>query len=367
MKKPFVLFFSLFAAVMLTAQSDRYTINVDGVERSYLLHLPTDYVEGDVIPLVFNFHGFGSNAVQQEFYSGMNFISDAEYFAVCYPEGIDNAWNVGWSINSDSDDVGFVEAMIDQISENYSINQAKVYSCGMSNGGFFSYRLACELSDKIAAIASVTGAMLPANITSCEPSRNVPVMQIHGTDDATVFYNGTPFISAPIEDVVGFWVDENACSAAGDTTIIDDINPNDGSTAIRIDYSDCADDASVAFYKIQDGAHTWPGAAIDIGVTNRDFSASEEIWNFFAPYQLPSSTSTADIKTDPLVIAPNPADVYIEVQSGTPSIEAFNIINMQGQIIRSFDSNEKHDIQDLESGIYFIQGGDAPIVKFVKI
>ncbi len=369
MKKLFVLVFSLLGIVILTAQSDRYNINVNGVERSFLLHLPSDYVDGDVIPLVFNFHGFGSNAVQQEFYSGMNLTSDEEYFAVCYPEGIDNAWNVGWSINSDSDDVSFVEAMIDQLSDDFNIDQSKIYSCGMSNGGFFSYRLACELTDRIAAIASVTGAMLPASINSCEPSRKIPVMQIHGTDDATVFYNGTPFISAPIEDVVGFWVDENSCAAMGDTTFIDDINPNDGSTAIRIDYDDCEDDVAVAFYKIQDGAHTWPGASIDIGVTNRDFNASQEIWNFFAQYQLPSSTSTFDTKKDLLTVTPNPAAEYIEVQSSpnTQTVQKFNIINIQGQVIRSFQSFAKHDIQDLESGVYFIQTQDAAITKFVKI
>lgn len=204
----------------------------------------------------------------------MDIISDANGFIVCYPNGIDNSWNVGWSFGSNADDVGFLLALVDSLALEFSINYDRFYSCGMSNGGFMSYKLACEASDKIAAIASVTGSIVPSELKSCVPIRMMPVMQIHGTADPTVSYNGS-VINAPIDDIISFWSKRNGCNLMSETIQIEDINTLDQCTAERIQYTDCDEGTEVVLYKIEDGGHTWPYGTVTIGVTNRDFNGSQ--------------------------------------------------------------------------------------------
>ena len=112
---------------------------------------------------------------------------------------------------SDVDDIGFLNSLIDFLGNEYNIDLDRVYSTGFSNGGYMSYTLACELSDKIAAIASVTGSMYINQPILCNPERPIPVMQIHGTMDLTVPYIGSN-TSESINDVISFWVNFNECS-----------------------------------------------------------------------------------------------------------------------------------------------------------
>lgn len=373
MKK--IILLTLLLGYISLAQSQQVIndkIMVGDVERSYILYLPEAYVgEGlSSLPLVFNFHGFGSNAIQEQFYTGMDVVANANDFIVCYPEGLSAAWNVGWSFGSQADDIGFTSALIDKLHESYNIDLDRVYSCGMSNGGFFSYVLACELNDKIAAVASVTGSIVPAY--ECNPGKAVPIMQVHGTQDMTVFYNGTPDVSIPIEDVVDFWVTNNGCAGEPQVEAIDDSNTNDQSTAELIQYVDCNDNTTVQFYKIENGEHTWPGAGIDIGVTNRDFNASQEIWNFFNGYSLEgviSDTDDLQIKND-ITVTPNPATNFIylsHVDNSTPV--DYKIYSADGQLIKDGSYEGKILISNLSSGLYFLQSqlnGQESIIRFVK-
>ena len=199
MKKCFTQSFILLIAIQFSVvafgqQDISGTIMHDGLERTYYLHLPTNYVEGTPLPLVFNLHGFSSNALEQGLYSNMNPTADANDFLVCYPEGTSDGnnqfWNVGWNPTVTVDDVGFINALIDEFDANYSIDLTRVYSCGMSNGGFMSYKLACDLGERFAAVASVTGGMSHNQSNTCNPVRKIPTMQIHGTADPTVAYEG---------------------------------------------------------------------------------------------------------------------------------------------------------------------------------
>ncbi len=370
--KKLILLCSILCVLLSTdtinAQISTGTIMWDGIERDYILQIPTGYVEGEEIPLVFNFHGFGSNAIQQQFYAGMTPLSNSEKFAVCYPNGVDAAWNVGWSFGSQADDVGFVGAMIDKFSADYSINKQKIYSCGMSNGGFFSYVLACEMGDRIAAIASVTGGMVDEYVPNCNPDRKIPVMQIHGTADDVVAYNGTEGVSIPVETLMNIWTDSYTCTTPGDTTVIADINTADQTTAIRIDYIDCQDDLEVVFYKIDGGGHTWPGAAIDVGITNRDFVASEVIWEFFNRFENPVNTSTTDLSVLDITLSPNPVADILFVE-GIDAFANIQVYNMQGhKVINQKIQNGQLAVADLEAGIYILKvdGTDA-VGKFVKM
>ena len=288
----------------LAQQTINGTINHGGLQRDYTLYVPASYSPGNDLPLVLNFHGYTSNAWQQAFYSNFNTVADAEGFIIVYPDGtLDNQgtthWNVGWG-GSTVDDIGFTSALIDSISTEYSINQDRVYSTGMSNGGFMSYQLACELSDRIAAIASVTGSMNLGWLNSCNPNHPMPVMEIHGTLDPTVSYNASSFTES-IPDILDFWENFNNCNSTPIISNVPDIITTDGCTAEHQIWENGDNGATVEHYKIIDGEHTWPGALAIAGVTNQDINASEKIWEFFNKYDingLINSTNTSNISTE---------------------------------------------------------------------
>jgi polyhydroxybutyrate depolymerase len=359
----------------MSAQTLVGTIEHDGITRDYILHLPADYDASNSYPFVYNLHGFTSNAQQQQFYSGMDATSDANGFIVCYPNGVDNSWNVGWNFGSNADDVDFLLTLVDVLAEDYNINYDRLYSCGMSNGGFMSYKLACEQSDKFAAIASVTGSIVPSELEDCDPIRKIPVMQIHGTADPTVAYNGSS-IGAPIEDVVNFWAENNVCDMMPDTIQIEDINTSDQCTAERIQYTDCEEDTEVVFYKIDGGAHTWPDAAITIGVTNQDFNASQEIWNFFNRFDLNGAIVSSNeniVQASKIQLFPNPVNSQFTLANLPLDTKKISIIDAFGKTIFSQNSaqgnREYISVEHLANGLYFLitEGENTrELVKFVK-
>jgi polyhydroxybutyrate depolymerase len=342
----------------------------NGVNRNYRLRLPKDHTVDEKIPLVFNLHGFTSNAVQQELYSGMNAVADVQRFAVCYPNGIGNAWNVGWTFGSTADDVGFISLLIDDLVSKYGFNQNKVYACGMSNGGFMSYKLACELNNKIAAIASVTGSMVPGATTICTPERLVPVMEVHGTEDNTVAYNGTPSVSLGIPEILQFWQNKNECDEAPVIEMIPNTNTSDNTTTEKHTYINCKDNKEVVHYKVIGGGHTWPGAAIAIGPTSQDFNASATIWDFFNRFSLENTSSlSANNQTKKTAILNNPTSEYLNIHHfyGDGNMQ---IYDLHGRIIAQSLLNigeNQISIGHLESGIYFTKTGNQPTLKFIKI
>jgi len=335
----------------------------DGNDRTYNLHLPPNYETGNDFALVLNFHGYSSNALQQQFYSGMNVVADAEGFIVCYPEGIDNQWNAGFSLNTD--DVGFTHVLLDELLANYKIDANRIYSTGMSNGGYFSYKLACEMTDRIAAIASVTGSMVPAEMANCNPSRQIPVMQIHGTADPTVAYNGSSF-SAPIEDVMQFWAAHNSCDGNYTEQAIEDINMEDGCTSEIWTYTNCNPSKEVVLYRVIAGGHTWPGASLPIGVTSQDFNGSQVVWDFFKQYSLDSFVNVTDIENQALKILPNPASEFIEI-NGLQETTMVSVYDLKGSLIKELEALPKQKIalDFLQAGVYLLQA-NGETVKFIK-
>lgn len=361
MKTYLFLFFTLLFS-HLGAQTIVDNISWDGLDRSYRIYLPAGYEDGMSLPLVFNFHGFTSNATQQQFYSEMDKVADTANFLVVYPQGIDDAWNVGWTFGSTADDVGFTNALIDTLHAQYNINLDRVYACGMSNGGFFSYRLACELSDRIAKVASVTGSMFGAQVDLCMPDRAVPIMQIHGTADPVVGYGGTPGVNISIEQLLENWRDLNGCEPVSDTILIPDISFTDLSTAQLIQYRDCDDEVIMAFYKIANGGHTWPGAPVVVGVTNYDFHASVEIWNFFNdqyPQEQIVSSSEPLFAQPKLKLYPNPIQDQLTIDASRGSIQALEIIDPLGKTIYKISalSTASFTIKNINwpRGVYLVQ------------
>lgn len=349
MKKVFLL--AITAISILISNAQEFTIIHDSLTRTYRLHLPVNYTPDTEYPLVINLHGLGSNAWEQEAYTSFNNVSDTGNFIVAYPNGIDETWNI--SSSGGTDDVGFISALIDTLDYLYSIDLNRVYSTGMSMGGFMSYRLACELNDRIAAIASVTGlqAFYP-----CTPARPVPVAQFHGTADQVVPYAG-------VATTINNWVNYNECPADPVITDLPDINPNDNSTVTVSYYGLCNDSSEVILYTIVGGEHTWPGAIINIGITNQDIKASNEIWAFFRKYTLQGSTKISDNEDADIAAKfyPNPVDSYATVELETTLNGPFNfrIMDMNGRICYHQESIDSHrfllDCSRLHPGFYIAE------------
>ena len=293
MKYAIILLLHLGLSFPIIAQQTIYgSIVHDGIQRDYILYIPATYDGNTNVPLVLNFHGIASNATEQMFYGDFRDIADTEGFILVHPEGTllngDQHWNVGnFTIGSTADDVSFTEALIDELTSQYTINLDRIYSTGMSNGGYMSLLLACQLSEKIAAVASVTGSMTPETYDGCNAQHPIPTLQIHGTNDSDVPYNGV-WWSLSIEDVISYWVNYNNCNINPTITSFPDLDLLDGSTVDHFVYSDCDNDVTTEHIKVLGGNHTWPGSAFDLpGLnTNQDINASILVWQFFSKYDI---------------------------------------------------------------------------------
>jgi len=351
----------------------------DGLERTYQLYVPASYANSSTaVPLVLNFHGYTGNSANQVIYADFRSIADRENFLIVHPQGSigedgETYWNAQW-VPDGVDDIGFTAELIETLSSSYNIDPNRIYSTGMSNGGFMSYTLACELSDKIAAIASVTGSMtLPQVNNTCDPQNLTPIMQIHGTADNVVPYNGNNNWMAPIDEVLDFWRGKNNCF---DTEIfqIENTDPSDDSSVEHQINASCSGGTSIELFKVIGGTHTWPGSAIDFGVTNYDINASEEIWRFFSQHDLNGRISSLkETSLAKLKLLPSISSDYIELSFLPSDFKNIRVIDMNGQVIyaeKCQDDFTKISIETLPSGIYLLQilrNSQTSTQRFVKI
>ena len=274
-----ILFLLVLPLFVFSQQTINGSIMHDSMQRDYIIHIPSSYNINTPIPLVFCFHGYTSNASTIMTYTNFNYISDTAGFIVVYPQGTllqgTTHWNVGgWTTGSTVDDVGFSISLLDSISNEYNIDATRVYSTGMSNGGYMSFLLACQMSDKIAAIASITGSMTPQTYNSCNPQHPTPILQIHGTNDQVVPYLGDPTWTKSIDDVLQYWADYNNCNTTPTITAI-------ASAVEYIVYDGGDNSVTTEHFKIYGGDHDWPGVW-----GNMDIDASNEVWKFFSKYDI---------------------------------------------------------------------------------
>ncbi|MFM7901870.1 MAG: alpha/beta hydrolase family esterase, partial [Bacteroidota bacterium] len=301
MKIHYSIILSLFtvASTVSLAQTNG-SIQHNGITRNYIVYVPAAYQPGDSWPLVFVLHGFTQTASAIMGVSGFNAIADTGNFIVAYPNGVGNAWNTnsGMTGGSTADDVGFVAALTDTLYALYNIDTNRVFSCGFSAGGYMSHRLACESPRCYAAVASVSGTMSVNAFNACAPARDISVMQIHGTSDAIVSYNGSAQGGKSVADVIGLWVGQNSCSTSPQVQLLPDINTQDNSTVEKSVYAPCGTGTEVNLYKVIGGGHQWPGTTSllgGLGAVNRDISASAEIWNFFSRFSCPIPSSLPEM------------------------------------------------------------------------
>lgn len=376
------IFVCLFLAGFLSAQNTTSgTIISGGKIRDYLVYTPAAYTGATAVPLVFNLHGYGSSNLEQSFYGDFKKIADTANFLIVLPNGtIDDAGKRFWNTflgTATVNDVAFIRELLDTLGKQYNIDPNRVYSTGMSNGGFLSYSLACDLNDRITAIASVTGSMIQSKLNACNPARPVPVMEIHGTADEVVPYNGFPlgtFVSIPT--LVAAWVNFNHCNTTPSITQIPDINTADGCTAERQLYTGGDKGSTVEHYKITGGGHTWPGAAFNIGVTNQDFNASKEIWRFFSQYRLDQLTDTHTPESAAAAWAafPNPTQDHLVLQSTDQRpVQRIQVFDALGRLQQTVVPAAGQQIQLATGawavGVYWLmieQEGSVSRVKIVK-
>ena len=257
------------------------TLTHDNVNRNYLVYIPDSYDSEIDYPLMFVFHGFGGIATQFINNADMRDLAESKNFIVVYPQGLDlastgshwNCSNPSADNKSDVDDIGFIENLIDQLIVDYPvIDSRRIYAAGYSNGGFMSYYLACNLK-KFAAIGSVAGTMLDDSYQSCNANFPTAMINIHGTNDFDVPYDGNTYYPS-IPEVVDWWKNFN------NTPNEDLLTNQDGSIEQYIYYND-AGDRYVEHIKIIGGGHYW-----DDKLNYNGTNTSGLIWGFVSNYNI---------------------------------------------------------------------------------
>jgi polyhydroxybutyrate depolymerase len=249
------------------------TIESGGRSREFRLYVPASADLSGPVPLVLNFHGLGSNAPQQEAYSDLVNKAASEGFITAAGQGIRSSWNAGEiccppARDEGVDDVQFARDMVARIAQDYCIDVQRIYSTGMSNGGFMSNRLACDAADLFAAVAPVASLL---GVSTCEPTRPMPILMFNGTEDALVPYAGATGSFAR-------WALLNGCEGEPEVTF------ENGDSRCE-SYLDCAEGATTTLCTVQGGRHTWPGSPL--GHTTTDLIASDAMWEFFLAHPLP--------------------------------------------------------------------------------
>lgn len=280
----------LLAAALLTTcskskfDSEWVTIKHDGERRGYLLHEPENLNCNVPAAVVIALHGGLGSPKNIEEQSGLSTLADAEGFYACYPKGENRTWNgggcCGKAMRKNRDDVGFIEAVIDELLAEHNIDANRVYVTGMSNGAFMTYRLACELPEKIAAIAPVAGTM---NVENCNPENPVPVLQLHSYEDSSIPWDGgrgdgiSDHYNPPLDSVLSAWAGHNGC-------VLEDTLTYSGADFDQRDWRGCTDSALVRLVITHDGGHSWPGGTQPRGTADAPseaVNASALMWEFF--------------------------------------------------------------------------------------
>jgi polyhydroxybutyrate depolymerase len=272
------------------------SLQVDGYVRSYLLNLPPNYNDSNNFSLVIALHGTGGSAGQMETDYGLTAKSNSARFIIAYPEGVRSdgilgirTWNAGgccdYAMQQNVDDVKFIKLLIQKLTATYKINPKKIYATGMSNGALMTYRLGCELSAQLAAIAPVSGALITTQ--ACTPVRPMPILHIHSVLDTKVPYQGgyglANYHFPPVDSGLHVWAGINGCNAEPETV-------TDAPLYTQTQFAGCAKNTTIQLYLTKDGGHSWPGglpARTRADEPSKALYATDVIWDFLQKYELP--------------------------------------------------------------------------------
>jgi polyhydroxybutyrate depolymerase len=279
-----------------------------GAARSYLVYVPPSYDPAEPMPLVMALHGRPGTAAGLAYLFDLNRIASENGFIVVYPDGTPvkgagagREWNYARGTpgyrDPGVDDVDFLSVLVDDLSRDLNIDQSRLYMTGFSNGGFMTQRLACDAGERWAAFAPIGATLYPVLLDECVGRPPIPLMFIHGTQDASVSWEGNNYlgnvISYSMPDTILFWAIHDNCDPETlDYSVIPTALENPPTQVFRYVFKDCAEGTELVYYVVEGGGHNLPGVAdrleVEIaGNTNMDIHAGEEIWKFFEHHALP--------------------------------------------------------------------------------
>lgn len=341
-----------------------------GETRNFIYYIPQT-LPPQAPMLVLVLHGATQDGPAIANVSNMHQFTNSANAVVVYPDGISNSWNVGLSVGgSTADDLGFLDALIDYFIDEVGVDPQKIFSCGFSNGGYMSYKLACESSHCISAVASVAGVMTQGMIDSCGEPDETSIMHIHGTSDFIVSYNGSSFSGLSVQSVIDHWNNANSCSNESSVIDIPNTSLTDFSTVEKTTWSDCQNNSEVILYRIDGGGHQWPDTDAllgGVGAINRDINASEEIISFFQSHSCSSIQKTNEEDPWSFTIYPNPATDVIHLSLPNNHSVQIEIKDLVGKTVFSKESRSSLAVncQDWATGIYVIYCSNE-VKKFYK-
>jgi len=249
-------------------------LTVNGLERTYLLHVPPTLDLRQPAPVVLAFHGLDQEPSDMELMTGFNDIADKASFLVVYPRGVELSWNVGiccgFAATNNIDEIAFVRQILSDLGTISNVDPKRIYATGFSNGAPLVYQLACEMSNTFAGVAPVSGVLL---YSPCQPQQPVSLIHIHGLADSSVPYDGGGDLDTPpVEQVINTWVQLDGCT--GSPQVDSPIN-----IIKHTVYNPCRAGTAVELYAIESGGHHW--------VTKPVWPSSQVIWDFFAAHPKP--------------------------------------------------------------------------------
>lgn len=392
MSKTFLL---TVVATFICWHSFGQTNMIDSIEhqtfqRKFMVHFPPDFDTTTQRALVMNLHGGSGNMVNAQGFSMLNPVADENNFIIAWPQGYGIAppgfsWADGRNTSADQagiDDVGFIDQLTDTLIARYNVDTNRIYICGFSNGGFMVQRLACQLPERFAAMASLGSSMDTVLHQNCNPSKPIPMAFFNGTADPAMPYDGGPMQNpqvipvVPVDTAVQFWVAHNNCQTANPVYYFPDTFTADSSTAELYHFTNCDCNADMKFYKLINGGHTWPGVYVAsqesvLGNTNRDINAGIELWNFFNDHTLCNPEIVVEEQTamPNIKVYPNPVSTSLNLQLSEANNYTVEIKNHLGQKIFSVINQNQIDISNLPAGIYLLtvlEGEKTATTKFIK-
>lgn len=256
------------------------TMSYDNLQREYLLYVPENYTGKEPLPLVFSLHGAGGTKESQYDLSQFYLLADRENFILVTPQATSALGNnlTFWNQQNDpnrADDVGFINALIDEVASKYNIDLDRVFLAGSSNGAFMALEVTCQLNHRIAATVAVKGYMSPDQINNCNPSKPTPILQMHGNEDPLVPYDG-------VLPTLKYWAEFNQTEPLPILVNLPDSDPDNGNTVVSYLYSNGTNGVEIEHLEVIGGRHDWFGEP----GTDYDINASEKAWEFFKKFDI---------------------------------------------------------------------------------
>ncbi|MBL4652786.1 MAG: T9SS type A sorting domain-containing protein [Flavobacteriales bacterium] len=364
MKRILLICFCITVFTSTKAQSYNDTVSWQGFDRAFIVHIPAVYSSNDTVPLVFALHGLGDVASNFESFMGMNAVADTANFIVVYPQALvdpftNNQTAFSSYINylSSVDDVGLINYLIDTLITQFNIDTTRVYATGFSMGAFMTHRLACQLSNRLTAVASVSGQMALQLPDICNPTKEIPMMHIHGTADGTVRYNGYDSLQMlSVDSTLAIWQINNGCSSSPTSVSILPDNAPDNFITTAYRWIDCNNNSEILLYKVDSTDHQWLYSPAN------DFDTATEIWKFFMRHPnngLVNGIGSSSENTQELLIYPNPASSRITINAKQG--DEINIYDVMGRMIyckNTIALTTEIDVTDWNNGVYFVRVGN---------